>query len=64
MIKYENDCVDCGLPCRGSSCHYRNVKHLYCDICGEDIEELFEHEGEQYCYECLMNAVKKITLDD
>lgn len=56
MIKYENDCVDCGLPCRGSSCPYRHVKHYYCDKCGEDVEELYDYDNQELCEECAIEV--------
>lgn len=65
MIKYESDCVGCGLPCRGSSCPYYNVKHLYCDNCDEDCEELYELDGSHYCEDCLLTEIThKLTIYD
>ena len=46
MIKFENDCCDCALHCRGSTCRNRNVPHFYCDECEDEVEELFEYDGE------------------
>ena len=34
MIIIENHCVDCGLPCIGDRCPFRNVEVHYCDNCG------------------------------
>ena len=55
MVKYENECVCCGLPCLGSSCPYTNVKHLYCDECGSDVDELWDG----LCEECFIEDAKK-----
>ena len=66
MVKYENECCDCAVPaypCMGDTCPNRNVKHLYCDKCGEDCEELYVFDGEELCEECLLDSFKKITLD-
>ena len=65
MIKYEDECVGCPteMGCMGNSCQYRNVKHLYCDHCKEDCEELYVFDGEELCEECLLDSFKKITLD-
>ena len=52
MVKYENECVDCGLPCLGSSCPYRRVPHIYCDRCGEEIYEGDITEEYHLCDEC------------
>ena len=63
MIKYENECVDCtnlGLPC--IDCGRKNVKHLYCDKCGDDVEELYLYDSDGLCEECLLEAFEKITL--
>jgi hypothetical protein len=62
MIQYENDCVDCGLPCLGDSCPYRNVPHLYCDECKCEADKLREYEGEQLCEECLLEKFKEVSL--
>lgn len=52
MVKYENDCVGCELPCLGDACPYSNVPHYYCDKCGDDVEELRDYYGEELCYAC------------
>ena len=59
MIKYENDCVDCGFPCKFNSCPYYSVPHYYCDSCGDE-DELYEYEGEQLCECCLLRTVPKV----
>lgn len=53
MIKYEDECVDCGKPCLGDSCPNRKVPHTYCDECGDEADELRELDGEQLCTACL-----------
>ena len=56
MIREENDCVGCpdGVPCIGSNCSMRNVPHMYCDYCGEEIDPDYaiEDNGCDYCYDC------------
>lgn len=61
MKKTENDCVDCGLPCIGYYCPYRNVTHFYCDDCGEE-EQLYEFDGEELCIDCIEKRLKKVNL--
>ena len=53
MVRIENDCVDCGLPCMGGSCPLRNVEHRYCDKCGDEIGEYYDVDGEELCEYCL-----------
>ena len=60
MIQYENECVNCGLPCLEQACPYKNVAHYYCDNCGSEIVEnsvaIFDDHytvGEyDYCDDC------------
>lgn len=61
MRRLENDCVDCGMPCIGDSCPYRNVIHFYCDDCGDETQ-LYEFEGEELCIDCIEKRLKKVNL--
>lgn len=62
MIKYENDCVDCGLPSLGDSCKYKNVPHYYCDSCGDE-ETLYYWEDGEYCEECILAIVRESLVE-
>ena len=64
MIKYEDECVGCppNMGCMGDACKYRNVKHLYCDKCEEECEELYLYDKEELCEDCLKKQFKTITL--
>ena len=59
----ENRCCDCAVPsypCRGSSCPLRNYKAIYCDICGEELDEYCKtKDGEDYCDECFKKIYGK-----
>ena len=62
MIRYEDHCCDCavpGYPCLGSSCPNRNVPVYYCDKCGEEIEEIYEVDGEELCEDCLKDMFRR-----
>ena len=62
MVRYEDHCCDCavpGYPCRGSSCPYRNVPVYYCDDCGDEIEDVYDVDGEELCEECLKDMFRK-----
>lgn len=64
MVKYEGECCRCATeayPCLGNRCPNINVKHLYCDDCKEEVEELYEFDGVQFCKECLLKQFEKIT---
>lgn len=57
MLRYENECVDCGRPCLGRTCQYRNVPHIYCDGCGGEESEMFAYDGEDYCRDCIIDKL-------
>ena len=62
MIKYENQCIGCtsmGLPCMGSTCPNRKVPYYYCDKCDEELDEIFEVDGEELCEECLKDMFRR-----
>ncbi len=54
MVKYENECVSCGLPCLGSGCPNRHVRRLYCDDCQEETDKLYQYDGKELCLDCLL----------
>ena len=60
-IKIENHCVDCGLPCRGSSCPNSRVSVFYCDNCGEQIsfDDVYCYDDMDVCEDCLKEMCKK-----
>lgn len=53
MIRIENRCAGCELPCIGDGCPYYRVTCLYCDYCGTEENELYEVGDEQLCKFCL-----------
>lgn len=61
MVKRENHCVDCGLPCQGDACPNRNVEVWYCDKCHDEIPygEVYEADGYDLCEDCLKEMFKK-----
>lgn len=59
MIQKENDCVDCGLPCLGNACSYINVKHYYCDECGNE-DTLYHFDGYELCIDCIKDRLEVV----
>lgn len=56
-MRYESDCVDCGLPCLGRSCPNYLIKVCRCDACGEEIDledndGIHLENGADLCYYC------------
>ena len=64
MIKYENECVSCGLNCVGDRCKHSNVPYLCCDKCECEENVLYEYNGEHWCKECVLDDLQKITLEN
>ena len=62
MITYEDECVryTTELGCLGSACQNRNVKHLYCDKCKDDVEKLYKYDGQEICEDCLLKEFEVI----
>lgn len=65
MIVKENQCVDCGFPCIGTACRYKDVSVCYCDGCEDELAE-YEFDGEHWCEDCLksylLSAFKDMTV--
>lgn len=59
MVRHESGCFDCGLPCLGVACPAYRVVVLECDRCHDEVEELFEVDGEDLCEDCLKNEFRK-----
>ena len=62
MVKIENQCCDCatpGYPCRGSACPLRHVEVYYCDKCGEELEDIYDVDGEELCEYCVLEMFKR-----
>lgn len=64
MLSYENDCVDCGLPCLHSSCRYWRVPHFYCDKCGDETDKLYEYDGQELCEECVLSVLPVVRTEE
>jgi hypothetical protein len=63
MQKIENHCVDCGLPCLGSSCPKRNVTVFYCDKCGDETT-LYHFDDEELCLDCIQERLEVVEGSD
>lgn len=59
MMKIENECVDCGLPCLGDSCPFRNVTRYYCDKCNDEAQ-LYHYDGMELCADCILEQLEKV----
>lgn len=61
MERIENHCVGCPkeMGCMGSACPNREVKVTYCDCCGEQIDEIYDVNGQDLCEECLKETFRK-----
>ena len=65
-IRYEDECCGCavpGYPCMGDACPNRNVPHLECDECHEEVDDLYETKNGQLCEECVLKMFEKVVVD-
>lgn len=59
MKKKVNECVNCGLPCLGSSCPNRNVIVICCDECEEETD-IYRFDDEELCIDCIIDRLEKV----
>ena len=62
MVKRENRCCDCavpGYPCRGSACPLVDIEVYYCDKCGDELDEIYDVDGEELCEYCLKEMFRR-----
>jgi hypothetical protein len=64
MVKTENECCDCGLPCVYESCPYWAVTRFYCDECNDEYESIYHFEGEQLCIDCIEKRLEKVEYNE
>lgn len=57
MLKIENECVGCAIPC--IDCGRKRVPVYYCDRCGDQIDDIYESDGEELCESCLLDKHRK-----
>lgn len=62
MIRIENHCCSCAVDgnCLGSSCSLRHVEVHYCDKCRDELDEIYEVDGEELCEYCLKDMFRRI----
>lgn len=64
MLRVCNECVSCGKePCLGDSCPNRNVVHMICDKCKDDVDDLYATEDGDLCAECVLGMYEKVRID-
>ena len=60
----QDECCDCGLPCKGDRCPNRNVTRYYCDKCKKEFEpeELYYDDvtDEELCSHCFLKRYKTV----
>ncbi|MFG6393147.1 MAG: hypothetical protein K1W24_02990 [Lachnospiraceae bacterium] len=58
--RYENQCVDCGLPCMYGACRNYNVKVLECDCCNDEVDKLYIVGDKELCAECALDKLEVV----
>ena len=47
----------------GTACPYRNVPHLYCDKCEQEVDDLYEWDDKQVCIDCIVKSLDKVEIE-
>ena len=63
MVRIENECCDCGLPCIYESCPFWAVARLYCDECEEE-KTLYWFDDQQLCLDCIEARLERVEYDE
>lgn len=64
MIKMENMCCNCKTstyPCQEELCPNLNVKIYECDCCHDEIDTLYQFDGQELCLDCIEKLLLKIN---
>lgn len=64
MVRTENECCDCGLPCIYESCPFWAVSRLYCDECDSEEDILYWWDDQQLCLGCIEARLERVEYDD
>ena len=62
MVRIENQCLGCedlGMHCLGAACPRKRVEVRICDKCGEELDDIYEVDGEELCEDCLKERFLK-----
>ena len=59
MTYYESQCVGCppDLGCDGPKCPNYAVLMMECDQCHDDVDDLYELDGQELCEICFRTVV-------
>ena len=60
MIRVESGCVDCGLPCMHETCPNYKVVVYECDCCGDEVDVLYDFDGQELCLDCIENKLERV----
>jgi hypothetical protein len=66
LIKTEESCALCttdSYPCLGDGCPNKNIKVLYCDKCGCEVDKLYWLNDEQLCEDCVIDSLEVVEWE-
>ena len=57
MVRIENHCVGCDIPC--VNCGRKAMEVHYCDKCDDELRKVYEVDGQELCEYCLKEKFLK-----
>ena len=64
MVRTENECCGCELPCIYESCPFWAVSRFYCDECDSEEDTLYWWDGQQLCLGCVEARLERVEYDE
>jgi hypothetical protein len=63
MITQKSGCIECGMPCLYQACRHYKVDVYICDMCGEEVDKLYNYDDKQACADCILKDLGEVTDD-
>lgn len=59
LVYWENNCIGCDY-CMGCGADHQAI--LVCDCCKEEVDNLYEYDGEQLCGKCVLERLPEVDI--
>ena len=64
LVYDKKNCVGCPpyMGCLGQMCPHCWETVMKCDVCGEEVDELYRWDGDDMCDDCFKEEIEKIRI--